>query len=174
MDTATSASPAPVPHDQQTRDLAYQLWAFAAGRQVSRVAALLASPEHNQPVPERTLRDWVTRYRWAERAAEDVARIAPDLRYQAFSELLFAGLDGARYIRRVNAGEEHPDKVRAQLAIAAVDRIGFSPVGKGDPTAAITPPAETRAIAPADLTGLTPDQLAALEAEYRSSRRSRT
>lgn len=155
------------------KDLAYQLWAYRCQGNCVRVAELLTA-EHSITVPLRTIQDWVTRYGWAERRNADIARIAPDLRYQAFSELLLAGLDGARYIRRVNAGEEEPDKVRAQLAIAAVDRIGFSPVGKGDPVSAITPPAETRAIAPADLTGLTPDQLAALEAEYRSSRRSRT
>lgn len=167
-ETATTA----IAHPEETRELAYQLWAFIAGRNAARVAALLAQ-DHDTAVPERTVQYWANHYNWAQRASEDVARIAPDLRYQAFSELLFAGLDGARYIRRVNAGEEQPDKVRAQLAIAAVDRIGFSPVGKGDPTTAIAPPSDHKQVTAEDISGLSPDDLLRMEQNHRS-RRSRT
>lgn len=168
-----AASPA-TPHPQETRDLAYQLWAFVAGRDLRRVAELLASGDYGESgpitVPDRTLRDWRDRYQWAERAAQDVERIAPDLRHQAFAELVFAGLDGAKYIRQVIAGTTPPDKVRAQLAVAAVDRIGFSPVGKADPFAQLPNPSKPKPVEAGEIAGASPDVLARMEGEYRSSR----
>lgn len=178
MDTATAATKDRLAHDESVRNLAYELWAYVASRDLRKVQALLAAGEYGdigpQIVPDRTLRDWRDRYQWAARVNDDIHKIAPDLRYQAFSELLFAGLDGARYIRRVNAGEETPDKVRAQLAIAAVDRIGFSPIGKGDPAGQITPPQDHKQLTAEDVSGLSPEELMRRESDYRSSRSSRT
>jgi len=95
--------------------LAYQLWAFGgAGREVKTVRAMLASGEYGDvgpaDVPERTLQDWVTRYGWHDRARNDLRAIAPDLRETIAAELLAGAVDGARFIRRVNAGlEDRPD-----------------------------------------------------------------
>jgi hypothetical protein len=160
-------------YPDETKELAYQLWAFAAARNASEVARLLADGEYgiDDPPPIRTVTHWVTEHGWADRATRDVQSIAPDLRHQAFSELLFAGLDGARYIRRVNAGKEAPDKVRAMLAVAAVDRIGFSPVGKGMP--AVEPPTTEQAITTESLDGKSSDELMRLELEYRATRKPR-
>jgi len=96
------------------RELAYQLWAFIGGREVSRVRQLLASGEHGDigpvDVPDRTLRDWVVTHGWHDRARNDLRAIAPDLRETIAAELLAGAVDGARFIRRVNAGlDNQPD-----------------------------------------------------------------
>lgn len=156
-------------HTDETRELAYQLWAFIAARNNSKVAELLES-EHAIIVPDRTIRDWVNRYNWAQRAAEDVQKIAPDIRFQAFSELLFAGLDGARYIRRVNSGEEVPNKTRLIAALGAVDRIGFSPIGSRNPVDGINAPAQQSAAI--DFSSMSPEELRAHEEQIRKRARS--
>lgn len=155
-------------YTDEQKETAYQLWAFVTSRNASETARILSQPEWQIDVPRETVAYWAREYNWAQRAADDVHKIAPDLRFQAFSELLFAGLDGAKYIRKVNAGEEPPDKYRITAAIAAVDRIGFSPVGKGVPTT--DPPRLTEGLSVDDLAGLSPDDLMRRESEHRAKR----
>ncbi len=160
-------------YPDEVKELAYQLWAFVCSRDCKKTYEALLSGDNGDPVDVsyQAIAYWAREYGWADRATRDVQSIAPDLRHQAFSELLFAGLDGARYIRRVNAGKEQPDKVRAMLAVAAVDRIGFSPVGKGMP--AIEAPTTTttrRTYTKEELAKMTPDELMRAELEYRSGK----
>lgn len=164
--TTQSDSPNGVRYSDQLKELAYQLWAFVAGRSTKEVVRTLASGEYGESVDvhRNTVDYWAREYKWTDRAEREIQAIAPNLRHQAFSELLFAGLDGAKYIRRVASGlEDHPNiddivndeslnltdkhlridaklrahdaarKTRSTVSIAAVDRIGFSPIGKGAP-----------------------------------------
>lgn len=146
-------------YPEEVKELAYQLWAFVASRNASEVVRRLATEEHGgHDVPYQTVAYWVREYGWADRAARDVDSIAPDLRHQVFSELLFAGLEGAKYIRKVIDGDEHPDKVRVAAAIGAVDRIGFSPVGNRNPSDGIGAP-QSKSLELPSFSAMTPDQL---------------
>lgn len=157
-------------YPDEVKELAYQLWAFMSSRNASEVSRQLHTEDYGAiEVPRETVAYWVREYKWTERAERDVQAIAPNLRHQAFSELLFAGLDGAKYIRRVNAGQEPPDKVRAMLAVAAVDRIGFSPVGKGMP--GVDQPAPSRI---GGATDLSDDELEARRSAIATGRVSRS
>jgi hypothetical protein len=157
-------------HPDESRDMAYQLWAFVAGRNATEVARLLASDAYgSHTVPARTVQHWASTEGWAERARDDVHRIAPDIRYQTFSELMFGALDGARYIRQVSAGSIDADKLRLTASIAAVDRVGFSPVSKG--AVEIAPPQEQAEVhSIPSLTGLSPDELMRLEQQARDGK----
>lgn len=188
-------------YSDETKEIAYQLWAFATARNASEVARQLKTEEWGHlDVPRETVAYWAREYEWSKRADADVHSIAPNLRYQTFAELLFAGHDGARYIRRVVRGDEdvpfigdlleddtldeksrsfridirlksHDAARKAKLsaAIAAVDRIGFSPVGKSTPDAELPKPkSDTQSIP--DLAGKSPDELMRLEQEHRSRR----
>jgi len=157
-------------YSDETKEVAYQLWAFATSRNASEVARRLSDEEWGSvQITKDTVAYWAREYGWAERATKDVQSIAPDLRHQAFSELLFAGLEGSKYIRQVITGTVPPDKTRVLASIAAVDRIGFSPIGKGMP--AIDAPQTTttrRTYTKEELAKMTPDELMRAELEYRS------
>lgn len=117
--------------DDDVRELGYQLWAYAAGRNASRVADMLAAEGHD--VPARTVRYWADAGSWAARASADLAAIAPDIRQQTVAELVYGGLEAARGLRAVVQGEEIADKVRVAAYLGMLDRGGFSPVGSNAP-----------------------------------------
>lgn len=106
-----------------TKELGYQLWAFIAGRNAKEVARLLASGEHGDPVnvPHTTLCYWAREYGWAERVDREIQAIAPDLRRQAFSELMLAAIEGAKYLHRVARGLEDAPNVSDILADDTLD-----------------------------------------------------
>lgn len=160
-------------YPEEVKELAYQVWAFAAGRDAKRTHASLTAGEHGDPVEVsyQAIAYWAREYAWASRAERDMQSIAPDLRYQAFSELMFAGLDGARYIRQVNAGAIDPDKLRLTSSIAAVDRIGFSPVSKGVPS--LDPPSDTTPALP-DFASMSEDELRAYDDQVRKQTKRQT
>lgn len=138
-------------HDEETRELAYQVWAFEAGRSVNQTrAALLQS--YDLDIPIRTLYDWRTRYSWPARVDADLAAVAPDIRRQTVGELIMGALEGARTLRRsvqptTYALDDHgnvrtddkgnpvtapkPDKVEVTAALGLLDRAGFSHIGQG-------------------------------------------
>lgn len=152
-----------VRYSDAVKELCYQMWAFIASRNGSQVFRLLQSGEYGEldQVPTiQMINCWAREYGWADRSAQEIEAIAPDLRHQVFSELLFGGLAGAKYLRRVADGlEDNPNiidipksedagvnydrlmarvkshdaarKARIAASIAAVDRIGFSPIGRG-------------------------------------------
>jgi hypothetical protein len=121
-------------HDEETRELAYQVWAFEAGRKPAQTRAVLLQ-SYETDVPLRTIHDWVKRYSWAERVDADLAAIAPDIRRQTIAEIILGSLEGARLLRRsVQDGverEERPDKVQVTAALGLLDRGGFSHIGPG-------------------------------------------
>ncbi len=105
-------------------------------------------------VPYRTVKYWADTSGWLDRAEQEAQAIAPSMRRQAFAELVFASVPAARYIRGVIDGSNPADKIRTAAALAALDRIGFSPIGNrnpGDNVEAIGSPTK-RALALADLT----------------------
>lgn len=87
------------------RELALEVWAFRAGRSVSRTATVLAGEPYNLPISERTLRDWVNRYGWDQEADNRLAAIAPALRLRRSLVIDAATLDAAYGLARIVAGD---------------------------------------------------------------------
>lgn len=119
-------------YDDETKELAYELWAYVTGENARDVAVMLS--REGVTVPERTVRDWATRYGWAERVATELDTLAPAIRAKTARELVIGGLEAARTLRRsVRAdleGGERPDKTAVAAAVALLDRAGFSPLGR--------------------------------------------
>lgn len=119
--------------DDATRDLAYQVWAFVAGRSLKGTHETLRL-DHDVDVPHRTLSDWTTRYQWAARADADLLAIAPDIDKQTIGELILGKLEAARCLRRaVREGvtkEDRPSRDEIMASIALLDRTGHSPLNR--------------------------------------------
>ena len=120
-------------HSEETRSLAYQVWAFVAGRSLKATQTTLRL-DHEVEVPYRTLVDWTTRYQWAARADGDLLAIAPDIDKQTIGELILGKLEAARCLRRaVREGvtkEERPSRDEIMASIALLDRTGHSPLNR--------------------------------------------
>lgn len=120
-------------HSEETRQLAYQVWAFVAGRSLKATQTTLRL-DHEVEVPYRTLVDWTTRYQWAERADADLLAIAPDIDKQTIGELILGKLEAARCLRRaVREGvmkEDRPSRDEIMASIALLDRTGHSPLNR--------------------------------------------
>jgi hypothetical protein len=114
-------------HPDNVKEVAYQLWAFVCSRRPGKVSELLQSGQYGEPVSvtDRTILSWSKDQAWSQRVQDDLRAIAPDLREQTITELIFGGLAGARYMRAVNEGwEAEPNRERLSSSIAAVDRVG--------------------------------------------------
>lgn len=113
-------------YPDETKELAYQLWAFLAGRNASEVSRMLATEEHGAvTVPRETVAYWAREYGWAARVDRELESIAPDLRRQAFSELLIAGHEATRYLREVMRGmHDSPaiDDIVQDMDLAPADK----------------------------------------------------
>lgn len=92
--------------DDETRQLAYELWLLKADRNATRTQQMLAEQiraeveaaeeefgpidDENVKIPTvRQVQNWAKDGNWAERAADDIARIAPKL-YKDANARLFA------------------------------------------------------------------------------------
>jgi hypothetical protein len=155
-------------YTDETRELAYELWAFVAGENCEEVAALLAREEYGAVVvPARTVRDWVTRFGWVERLATELDALAPAIRAKTARELVLGGLDAARVLRRATRDDvppgAKPDKVAVTAAVALLDRAGFSPLGR---TSAPEVRGPERGLALPDVAGMSLPELEALEQRH--------
>lgn len=118
------------------KEIAYQLWAYVCGQNATKTARMLidgpgdAEDADRPPFPDispRTVRDWVTRYNWAERLDRDMKLIAPAIHSRITHELIVGSVDAVTYARQVVTGEIEADKVRLDAAKTFLDRAGFMP-----------------------------------------------
>jgi hypothetical protein len=86
-------------HTDETRELAYQLWAFTHGGNCVRVAAALAKMSPPIDVDVRAVQRWAESEQWAVRRADDWRQIAPDLSRQTIIESRYGLLETARMAR---------------------------------------------------------------------------
>ena len=144
------------PIDDETRETAYQYWAFRADRNAARAARLLQAD--GVTIPADTIRSWVERHRWVARADIDAVQLAPAHRRQIIETLIYGGPESVGYLRGVVTGQEAPDKTRVAAAVAILDRIGFSPLGRQQAPTLETPTSHLPQIP--DTTGLSPGEAA--------------
>lgn len=107
-------------YPEETKERAYQLWAFLLGGNAEKVAAELAKLDPPVIVDGRTVRDWATRYQWAVRRADDWRRIAPDLSLQTVVETRYGLLEAARMARGIVASDDPKIGSRDRLAAGAL------------------------------------------------------
>jgi hypothetical protein len=86
-------------HTDETRELAYQLWAFTLGGNCVRVAAALAKMSPPIDVDVRAVQRWAESEHWAIRRADDWTQIAPDLARQTAIEARYGLLESATMAR---------------------------------------------------------------------------
>ena len=138
----------------ETRDLARQLWTFKYARNAERVAEELRK-EFPQ-LEARTVRYWANRDRWAERAAADVAAIAPDLDHSIVTDLIAGASEGAQYLRAAARGDVRAEPARVNASVSLLHMAGYAPRPGTDPR---RPEPPERDGAAAGLGGLTPAEV---------------
>ena len=118
-------------YDDETRELARQLWTFRLGRNAERVAEELR--ESFPRLEARTVRYWATRDRWAERAAADIAAIAPALHQSIVVDLIAGAGEGVQHLRAVARGEVKAEPARVNASVSLLHMAGYAPRPGSDP-----------------------------------------
>lgn len=157
--------------NDETRELAYQLWAYTCGRNATRVQRVLEQ-EHDAVVPVRTIQHWAASDRWGERVRDDLSAIAPDLHQTIVSELILGAVESARILRRSvgdASSDERPDKTQVMAAFGLLDRAGYSPLGRVAP---VLPVAGQSVAALPDLSLLSIEDVGRIEQEHLDRLRS--
>jgi hypothetical protein len=100
------------------------------------------SHELRTPLPARTVQHWASSERWEDRAAAELAAIAPNIHAGIVADLIIGAQEAARTLRRsVSEDPEggRPDKTQVTAALALLDRAGYSPLGRVAPVAPTAP-----------------------------------
>ena len=160
-------------YQDDTRELAFQLWELRCQRNAAKVSRLLATEEYgNLDISARTVQRWAEDDGWELEAASRFEDAFPVILHTLYRGLAYTAMEGAEYWQDVAAGRAEPNKVRMQAITAAYDRIGFSPIGKGTAKPGAPNPEDDSPSDAGELGQLSPDRLAAIEARYRAKRRA--
>ena len=108
-----------------TRDAAYQLWAFKHGRNAEAAARELG--EECPGLEGRTVRRWAAEGGWAERVEREVVALAPAVHRATVVDLIAGAGEAAAYLRAAVRGEQRAEAARVNAAVALLDRAGFGP-----------------------------------------------
>jgi len=151
-------------YGEEERELAFQVWAYQASRNVVHTARLLLE-QHELDIPRRTIQDWVEKGQWAIKRADSLRQLAPDLDQHVSLEIKLGSVDGVHLLRKVVQGDRDTiDLYGRQLAPAVKAALGLVEMGgwhtKGDTRLHLDTPKDTRTI---DLTNATDEELRELE-----------
>jgi DNA polymerase III delta prime subunit len=91
--------------DERTKQLAYEVYSKRAGGDMRAALAILAEPNYPN-IPEKTVYDWRSRYRWDARLEEERRGIAPVLWERYTRELSVAAPEAVSYLRSVLADDD--------------------------------------------------------------------
>jgi hypothetical protein len=123
----------------EARQLAYETWAFRAGRNSAETARILrAECDETHAITDRVIRSWVVQEDWGARANSDLESIAPNIYGGIVTDILYASQAGANFVRRVNEGDPDTkvngrvDIGRVTAAFGALAAAGFSPRTTGE------------------------------------------
>lgn len=115
-------------YDGETRELAYQLYAFKHGRNAEAVARELGAEGGKCPGLEgRTVRRWAVDEGWAARSDREIRELAPAIHACNVTSLLAGAPEAILALREVARGEGDPLKMghRVKAAVAILDRTGY-------------------------------------------------
>lgn len=110
--------------DQDTKDLAYQLWWMRCGQNAAAVCRALEEGTYGQPGDEArdpirvslsTLTYWVRTEQWHRRAAEDRRGLAGGLDERVMVSAGFGFADGVAWLRAVADGTEPVSRSRDRI-----------------------------------------------------------
>jgi hypothetical protein len=101
--------------DERTKQLAYEVYSKRAGGDMRAALAILAEPSYPN-IPEKTVYDWRSRYRWDERLEEERRGIAPVLWERYTRELSVAAPEAVSYLRSVVQNPEESTRDRTTAA----------------------------------------------------------
>jgi DNA polymerase III delta prime subunit len=90
--------------DERTKQLAYEVYSKRAGGDMRAALSILAEPNYPN-IPEKTVYDWRSRYRWDARLEEERRGIAPILWERYTRELSVAAPEAVSYLRSVLADD---------------------------------------------------------------------
>ena len=100
---------------EQRRETAFELWAFTHRKNAAKVAAALN-------LPERTVRDWVTRHGWEAERTRRLQAMVPNLAGGVVEDVVYALVNSARYARL--ASELPTDDDGNEYTHVIVDQAG--------------------------------------------------
>ena len=152
-----------------TKESAYQLWAFRYRRNAERVAGALAGEDGQGPDPS-TVQRWAREDEWAKRADAELRALAPALDRADTAEVLIGRGEGIAAMRDAVAGRfDHLPAAaingRITAARALIEAGGM--LGKGE---APTMPADPGEDEPLILDGKTPQELQEVRQRLRAER----
>lgn len=127
-------------YPEETRNLAYKVWALEAQRRPMKVVEILMN-RYELEVPVRTIQDWVTRYEWVIQVEHDMALVGGPLHQEQIVELFLAAKDARVFLRDLmQQAIESPGKVATtygralgplvNAAMGTLDRAGYSHLGR--------------------------------------------
>lgn len=94
----------PTAYAVNVRDLAYQVWAYEAGRNVVQTMRILGT-NYQEDVKRTTLQYWKAADEWETKRLTQLRAIAPDLEFVTKLELKLGAHDGALLLRRIVQGD---------------------------------------------------------------------
>jgi hypothetical protein len=143
---------------ESQRNLAFECWAYLAGRNSRKAARLLDEPQYDEFFPDgrpawQSIYYWSTTENWSERVNDQIMAIAGDHRLQTKLELHLGSKEAVEYLRdgvqkAIKYAADHPDggevvyrttKDGSEEAFripppvfldkVLMDRSGYSPIG---------------------------------------------
>jgi hypothetical protein len=191
MDDAANAVGRPRKYDDETYELAFELWGFFTNRNAAKVAELLRSEEYGcRDVPARTIQAWAKEDTWPDKLRERVGDILPDMINQTITNFALIAYHGSHRI--AESLQEHGktipqrtdqdgnpvttldvpvDKTLIAAVYGAADRLGLSPLGKTTAPKLRRAAGDEVAKALPDLAGKSADELEAIERAYLDGRK---
>lgn len=141
-------------YDDETRDEAYQLWAFRYGRNAERVAE--AMQERFPGLDGRTVRYWAQRDDWAVKVRQDLTALAPAIQQAIITDVIAGAGEGAQHLRAVARGEAKAEPARVNACLGLLDRAGFG----ARPAQPVAPePERATVLSREEIRAMTPDQM---------------
>ncbi len=121
-------------YDPETRELAYQLYAFKHGRNAEAVARELGADEGKCPGLEgRTVRRWAVEGGWADRADREIRELAPAIHAANVASLIAGSAEAVQAVREIQRGEFRDPQhaaVRLKAAEITLNRTGYPGMAK--------------------------------------------
>lgn len=115
--------------DETTKEWAYQVWAFVAGRSPKGTHDYLArgDAEHDPvEVPVRTITYWAKQHNWPQKQLADMRMVAPDVHASVLANIIAGSEEAGRYLRSLADGSALHDVEDSFLPNPQTGELEFS------------------------------------------------